>query len=103
MKYIITESQSDIYYFLRRIHGHIPLMREIIVEGFDIYDHCDLTFDEFLKKILNGSAETLLLSYFELYKMNPVKRKILVDFVEDFMYTRFHGMIKKYYYEYEPC
>jgi hypothetical protein len=103
MKYIITESQSDIYYFLRRIHDQNPLMREIIVEGLDLFDHCELTFDEFLNKVLHGSAETLLFSYHELNKINPEKREILVNFVKNFMYSRFYGMIKKYYYEYEPC
>ena len=100
MKYLITESQSLIYRIIRRINeGEHLLMKEIINEGLNMYDPCQFTFEEFIRKILEGSSETLMFSYYEL-KLSHELWSELQHFIMEYMNRHFYKLIFNYYQDY---
>jgi hypothetical protein len=101
MKYIISEHQSEVYSFLRRVSSEVTLMKEIIKESLDLYDPCQYDFNEFLYKILYSSTETLLFSYYEINFLSSETGKILINYVMNFMDDRFRNLIFDYYDDFE--
>jgi hypothetical protein len=97
MKIIITESQENYYYLLRRIHTDemIYNMEEIIYEGFDYSPVCDYdSFESFLNEILETSAITFILTHI------PAQAQVdryLVDYVFNLMKEKFKRGIKRKY------
>jgi hypothetical protein len=93
---------------LRRLSDEsvIPLMKEIIVEGFDIYDPCSMSFDEFEYKILESSAMTLVYHYHDYdsnahVNVGSVEGKILIKYIMEKMEELFHNKILDFYNETE--
>lgn len=100
MKFIITESQEILLHILRRTREDLELIREIVDEGTDLYDPCEIkTEDEYLELVLTSSAETYLLNFFNnwqselfsnlfLYIKNIIKEKMGKDVIEYYRYKR---------------
>ena len=87
MKYIISESQNNFLYLIRRLNDleMVHHMGEIINEGLDMFDVCNYSFEDYLDTILKGSVNTLIYSYeensaFGLLANTPMSRCVFLDF-----------------------
>jgi hypothetical protein len=108
MKYVITESQEQLLYFLRRIHTKELLdhLYDIIYEGFDYTDPCDYMsykdgFGDYVDEIIRGSIETFLLSYLDTDKYEKEKLEQLRFLVSDLIRRKFFRMIESSFIEAE--
>ena len=102
MKIIITEDQNKIIWLKRRIAQQHPLMRDIIVEGFDLTNVCDFNYprgdQDFLKDILGGSAGTFVNSFDELFNIGNRTFNILYDLSYRYMEEHYGHTILDYFY-----
>jgi hypothetical protein len=99
---IISESNSQKNKVLRRLNDYdtISLMKEIVVEGLDVYDPCEMNLEKFVNKVLYSSAETLILSYYDYdlgLDSESEEAKKLVNYVMKIMDNKFHNLIYDYY------
>lgn len=100
MKFIITESQEILLHILRRTRDDLGWIKEIVDEGTDLYNPCEIkTEDEYLELVSTSSAETYLLNFFDnwqselfsnlfLYIKNIIKEKMGKDVIEYYRYKR---------------
>jgi hypothetical protein len=102
MKYIITEDQNKILWFKRRITQQHPLMREIILEGFEYTDVCDFNYprgdQDYLKDILSGSAGTFVYSFDELFNAGNETFNSLYNLSYRYMEENYGNTILDYFY-----
>lgn len=109
MKIIITESQKNFLWLLRRLEepDMIDHMMDIIVEGFDYIDVCEYVSDTagFIDTIIHGSVETFINSYSDKFEGNQGTDE-LYRTIYNFMEKKFKRTIFKEYQdklEYEEC
>jgi len=98
MKFIITESQNNFLWLLRRLHDpeikdHLT---EIVVEGLDLYNPCDYSLDEYVNIIVEGSAETFILSYEDKFT-DKENIDSLRQFIKEFIIDNYDTIISKHY------
>lgn len=100
MKIIITESQKNFLWLLRRLEepDMIDHMTDIIVEGFDYIKPCDYVTDTkgYVYDILNGSMETFINSYDDSFESEEGIDK-LRGYIYNFMKKKFLGTIMNEY------
>lgn len=108
MKYVITESQEQLLYFLRRIHTEELLnhLYDIIYEGFDYTDPCDYMpykegFGDYVDEIIRGSIETFLNSYLDTNHYDEQTKENLRILVSDLIRRKFFRMIESSFIEAE--
>lgn len=101
MNIIITESQKNFLWVLRRLDDEemISQMRDIVIEGFDYTDPCNFidNYEGYLDDLLSGSAETFLNSYEDTFE-NKEGRDVLVGIIFNRMKYIFGNRIKIHYY-----
>lgn len=98
MKFIITESQNNFIWLLRRLYDpeikdHLT---EIVVEGFDFYSPCDYSLEEYVNMIVDGSAETFILSYEDKFT-GKENIDLLRQFIKEFIIDNYDTIIYKHY------
>ena len=84
MKYIITEHQKKVIRVLRRVERDSDLIWEIVDEGVDML-LCQVDdFDAYFKLVVDGSAMTYLLNYFDNQneKGYPEMEKYMIDYIK---------------------
>ena len=100
MKIIITESQKNFLWLLRRLNepDMIDHMTDIVVEGFDYTKVCDYVTDTkgYIHDILDGSVITFLNSYEDKFEGKEGYDELYRN-VYDFMRKKF---LKTIMYEY---
>jgi hypothetical protein len=64
MRYIITEEQNNVLSVRRRISQDYDLIREIVVEGMEMFICQFDTLKDFYELLCHDSAMTYLLNYF---------------------------------------
>ena len=95
MKYIITEEQSNVIRVLRRTEQDYDLIREIVVEGMEMFlCHYDSPND-FYEILCRDSAFTYLLNYFDNQHQEGFLK--MEDYITDFIKENFSEMIIKYW------
>ena len=105
MKYIISESQKNFLYLIRRLNDleMVHHMDEIINEGLDMFDVCNYSFEDYLDTILKGSVNTLIYSYEENFK-GKQGIELLKALIYDIMKKRYFKYIReKFYDKKEKC
>lgn len=105
MKYIISESQKNFIYLIRRLNDleMVHHMGEIINEGLDMFDVCKSSFEDYLDTILKGSVNTLIYSYEENFK-GKQGIELLKTLIYDTMKKRYLKYIReKFYDKKEKC
>lgn len=94
MKYLITESQNELVYFLRRLESpemerH---MRDIIDEEVDMISPCEWVDEEtYLNDLLENSCITLLYNYI----MQPQKMGESFNKLEQYVFDKMKPIFKK--------
>ena len=95
MKYIITEEQNNIIRVLRRIDQDHDLIKEIVVEGMEMY-LCDYdSFNDFYEFLCRGSAMTYLFFYFDNQYQEGYQK--MEDYMTEYINENFKEMIAKYW------
>jgi len=105
MKYIISESQKNFLYLIRRLDDleMVHHMVEIINEGLDMFDVCDYSFEDYLDMILKYSVNTLIYSYEDNFK-GKQGIELLKTLIYDIMKKRYFKYIReKFYDKKEKC
>ena len=75
MKHLLNENDKSIGYVIRVMGGHWTWIREIVEEGLDLFDPCNYEKQsEYLEMIVDGSAETYLLNFFDSLDSEPIQR-----------------------------
>jgi len=100
MKYIITESQENFLWLLRRLNepSMIDHMSEIFEESFDYISACDFTdnYKGFVNEVLTGSVMTFINSYDDKFKGSEGIEG-LEKYLYDFMYKKFKKRLLEHY------
>lgn len=100
MKFVITESQENFLWLIRRMNepDMISHMAEIIDEGFWYVKPCDYVVDTkgYISNILEGSVETFINSYSDQFKSEEGIDK-LHKYIYDFMRKKFLKIILNEY------
>ena len=95
MKYIITEEQNNVLRVLRRTEQDYDLIREIVVEGREMF-LCEFdTLNDFYELLCRDSAFTYLLNYFDNEHQEGFSKT--QEYITDYIKERFKGMIVKYW------
>ena len=95
MKYLITEEQNNILRVLRRTEQDYDLIREIVVEGREMF-LCEFdTLNDFYELLCRDSAFTYLLNYFNNEHQEGFSKT--QEYITDYIKERFKGMIVKYW------
>lgn len=95
MKYIITEEQNNILRVLRRTEQDYYLIREIVVEGREMF-LCEFdTLNDFYEFLCQDSAFTYLLSYFENEHQEGFLE--MQEYITSYIKENFKEMIDKYW------
>jgi len=95
MKYIITEEQNNVLRVLRRTEQDYDLIREIVVEGREMF-LCEFdTLNDFYELLCRDSAFTYLLNYFDNEHQEGFSevQKYIIHFIKE----NFKEMIVKYW------
>jgi hypothetical protein len=104
MKIIITEDQNKILWLKRRISQQHPLLRDIIVEGFEYTNACDYNYPggdkEYLEEILRDSSGTFVNSFEELYKVENDVYGVLSKLTYDYIKDNYEKTILDFFYDY---
>ena len=95
MKYIITEEQSIVIRVLRRIDQDYDLIREIVVEGMEMFLCNYDSPNDFYEILCRDSAFTYLLNYFDNQHQEGFLK--MEDYMTDFIKENFGKMILKYW------
>ena len=95
MKYIITEEQSIVIRVLRRIDQDYDLIREIVVEGMEMFLCNYDSPNDFYEILCRDSAFTYLLNYFDNQHQEGFLK--MEDYMTDFIKENFSEMIVKYW------
>ena len=95
MKYIITEEQSIVIRVLRRIDQDYDLIREIVVEGMEMFLCNYDSPNDFYETLCRDSAFTYLLNYFDNQHQEGFLK--MEDYMTDFIKENFGKMILKYW------
>ena len=103
MKFIITETQEQKIYVLRRLSEDWDWIRNIVEEGLDMYSPCDIDdVDDYVIKVARDSANTYLLNYIDDWKSDTFTT--LLDYVSSYIEDKLYKRIFQYYYDYkEDC
>lgn len=100
MKFIITESQENFLWLLRRLNepSMIDHMSEIVGESFDYISACDFTdnYKGFVNEVLTGSVMTFINSYDDKFKGSEGIEG-LEKYLYDFMYKKFKKRLLEHY------
>ena len=95
MKYIITEEQSIVLRVLRRTEQDYDLIREIVVEGREMF-LCEFdTLNDFYELLCRDSAFTYLLNYFNNERQEGFSK--MQEYITDYIKENFKEMIVKYW------
>jgi hypothetical protein len=101
MKYIITETQSAIFYLRRRINDKemFDLLRDIVDEGFDYEEPCDYVgnYNQYKDAIIWGSVQTFINTLPDELIRGDVDRIKLDSFIYKFIEDMFGKSIKDKY------
>jgi len=97
MKYIITEEQNNVLRVLRRTHQDYYLIREIVVEGREMFICQFDTFKEFYEVLCQDSAFTYLLNYFDSEHQEGFLK--MEEYIISFIKENFKEMIVTYWEE----
>ena len=100
MKFIITESQENFLWLIRRLNepDMIDHMTDIIVEGFWYIKPCDYVVDTkgYVSDILEGSVETFIISYDDHFESEEGIDE-LRKYIYNFMRKKYLGIIMNEY------
>lgn len=100
MKFVITESQENFLWLIRRINepDMIDHMTEIVEEGFDYVKPYDYVIDTkgYVNDILEGSMETFINSYDDQFGSYEGIDK-LREYIYNFMRKKYLGIIMNEY------
>ena len=95
MKYIITEEQNNILRVLRRTEQDYDLIREIVVEGREMF-LCEFdTLNDFYELLCRDSAFTYLLNYFDNEHQEGFSKT--QEYIIGYIKENFKEMIVKYW------
>ena len=95
MKYLITEEQSNVIRVLRRTEQDYDLIREIVVEGMEIF-LCEFdTLNDFYELLCWDSAFTYLLNYFDNQHQEGFSKT--QEYIIGYIKENFSEMIIKYW------
>ena len=102
MKYIITEEQNNVLRVLRRTEQDYDLIREIVVEGREMF-LCEFdTLNDFYELLCRDSAFTYLLNYFNNEHQEGFSK--MQEYITDYIKENFKEMIVKYWDDHrEDC
>ena len=95
MKYIITEEQSIVIRVRRSIDQDYDLIREIVVEGMEMFLCNYDSPNDFYEILCRDSAFTYLLNYFDNKHQEGFLK--MEDYMTDFIKENFGKMILKYW------
>ena len=97
MKYIITEEQNNVLHARRRITQDYDLIREIVVEGMEMFLCQFDTLKDFYELLCQDSAMTYLLNYFDYqYQEGYLKME---EYIISFIKENFKEIIVTYWEE----
>lgn len=107
MKFVITESQNNFLWLLRRLRDRDMLdhIHDIIVEGFDYINACHHQddFSEYKDDIIFGAVETFINSYDDKFTGTEGIDE-LKKYITNYIDKIFGKMIREHYdYELEDC
>jgi hypothetical protein len=95
MKYIITEEQNSVLRVLRRTEQDYYLIREIVVEGREMFLCQFDTLNDFYELVCRDSAFTYLLNYFDSEHQEGFSK--MQEYITDYIKENFKEMIVKYW------
>jgi hypothetical protein len=100
MKFIITESQSQILWLRRRLGDPEinELLKDIVIEGFDYTDPCEYnSYSSYETNIVNDSTITFINSYNELYGEGSFDVGPLEEFIRKIILGKHRDRIQRQY------
>ena len=95
MKYLITEEQNNILRVLRRGVQDYNYIKEIVVEGLDIFICQFDTFNDYYEFLCNDSAMTYLVRYFDGQHQEGYSK--MVEYIMSYIKENFEEMIVMYW------
>lgn len=95
MKYIITEQQYNVLRVLRRTEEDHDYIKDIVVEGLDIFLCQFDTFNDFYEFLCEDSAMSYLVRYFDNQYEEGYSE--MLKYIIDYMKENFKEIIVKYW------